>query len=235
MRRSTRTGFTLIELLVVISIIAILASMLLPATVLVRDAARASTCASNLRQIAGAALAYSTDQDGQIVAATLMANPVFGFGKVYHYYLLDPYLEKERETSRQDIAKVFWGCRSWSGNPTMASTMSDPNGQYWLCPGYGINPTPGRPTITYNTDWAFAPSNARSWTLSQISMASNRMQFGDAQEDRLWLLNSTAFISTYADTERHHGRANYAFFDGHVAGLLPAAAVIAAYDPRQAP
>lgn len=56
-------GFTLIELLVVVSIIAILASMLLPAINLVREAANRTLCLSNLRQGGMASLAYQNDQE----------------------------------------------------------------------------------------------------------------------------------------------------------------------------
>ncbi len=62
-----RRGFTLIELLVVIAIIAILAAILFPVFARARDAARKTTCTSNLKQLGTAILMYAQDYDECLV------------------------------------------------------------------------------------------------------------------------------------------------------------------------
>ncbi len=61
--RPSRPGFTLIELLVVIAIIAILAAILVPVFAQAREAARASACRSNLKQMGAALAMYRNDYD----------------------------------------------------------------------------------------------------------------------------------------------------------------------------
>jgi prepilin-type N-terminal cleavage/methylation domain-containing protein/prepilin-type processing-associated H-X9-DG protein len=60
-------AFTLIELLVVISIIAILASMLLPVIGTIRDTARQTKCSGLQRQFQLANVAYANENDGLVV------------------------------------------------------------------------------------------------------------------------------------------------------------------------
>lgn len=61
-----RRFFTLIGLLVVIAIIAILASMLLPALSKARETAKKASCQNSLKQIALAYSLYASDYDGLI-------------------------------------------------------------------------------------------------------------------------------------------------------------------------
>lgn len=82
-----KRGFTLIELLVVIAIIAILAAILFPVFAKAREAARQTSCRSNLKQISLAHSMYIQDSDERCVPHT---ND--GYVTMYWVYLM-PYMK----------------------------------------------------------------------------------------------------------------------------------------------
>jgi prepilin-type N-terminal cleavage/methylation domain-containing protein/prepilin-type processing-associated H-X9-DG protein len=71
-----RRGFTLIELLVVIAIIAILAALLLPVLSSAKRRARAAQCANDVRQIGIASTLYTGDYRDIIVPMAQKATPM---------------------------------------------------------------------------------------------------------------------------------------------------------------
>jgi prepilin-type N-terminal cleavage/methylation domain-containing protein/prepilin-type processing-associated H-X9-DG protein len=83
----TRAGFTLIEMLVVIAIIALLASLLVPATQRALANAKAAVCMSRLRSLALAATLYETDHQGTLPFPGGLSNGWL--------HVLPPYLNME--------------------------------------------------------------------------------------------------------------------------------------------
>ncbi|MFH1498106.1 MAG: prepilin-type N-terminal cleavage/methylation domain-containing protein [Verrucomicrobiota bacterium] len=91
---SNKRGFTLVELLTVIAVIGVLAGILIPVIGRVREAARRSSCASNLRQLATASQLYSAENRGALIAEPFTENdennsPRYWFRQLYPYLKAD--------------------------------------------------------------------------------------------------------------------------------------------------
>jgi prepilin-type N-terminal cleavage/methylation domain-containing protein len=113
-QRESCKGFSLIELLVVISIIAILASILLPTISLVREQAQTQTCVNNQRQIMMAVEAYAQDNEGYIPRTT-------GFNAQPDNARFDPYITANNGAATgafktwQCTAPAMVQLRVWAG------------------------------------------------------------------------------------------------------------------------
>jgi prepilin-type N-terminal cleavage/methylation domain-containing protein/prepilin-type processing-associated H-X9-DG protein len=88
-KKAPKRAFTLIELLVVIAIIAILAAILFPVFAKARDAARASSCRSNMKQILTGCMMYSQDYDEKMLSSwanyQINGNDVHWMGMILPY------------------------------------------------------------------------------------------------------------------------------------------------------
>ncbi|MHB1001882.1 MAG: type II secretion system protein [Armatimonadota bacterium] len=76
--RSRNKGFTLIELLVVIAIIAILAAILFPVFAKAREAARGTSCLSNMKQLGTAFQMYCGENDNVLPVPNYEAGAAAG-------------------------------------------------------------------------------------------------------------------------------------------------------------
>ena len=85
-RARFRFGFSLIELLIVIAIIAILAALLFPVLASARAASLKTRCASQIKQLAMAALLYADDNNSRYVPAAPDIDVQGRFGNLQRWH-----------------------------------------------------------------------------------------------------------------------------------------------------
>lgn len=208
LKRQKTKGFTLIELLVVIAIIAILAAILFPVFARAREAARASSCKSNLKQIATGILMYTQDYD-EVLPHGGNSSPV---APSRWHQLIDPYVKN---------AAVF-RCPSYGSGTTRRGYGTNINLMDWnsalamadvQAPADTVlaadaaqcnsnvttdhNPLNWVNYQTDQTDWQFTPPRDR----------------GDGATGRY---TNTGGNETRRPIPRHSEMCNIAYLDGHV-------------------
>lgn len=232
--RPTRLrGFSLVEILVVIVIVAVLAGMLLPAVMLVRDSARSVTCASNLRQAGLAIQTYSSDWNGCLPPSC------DDNGITRWFFLVQSYLDDtDRSNNGTRWAKIILcpaadlpfdpSCPNQDRTHYCANSMTMPDiGSWDWYGGYGCGfPVPlsqvnRKSEIFLLTDGAQQINGATGATMS----AWNNPGLWDSDpthadlpitpdpnpEPATWP-GSTVYY-------RHHGKATFLFVDGHVGSI----------------
>ncbi len=218
---SHRCGFTLIELLVVISIIAVLASMLLPAVGLVRSSARSATCANILRQIQLANQQYANEQSGIYVGA---CGPTNGDGLIWYGTAeFRTYFDLTAGTST-------WPAKLLCPDSFGARTPLNMSRSYGInVSSAGIGGSPHRSLNVGHTASLLhttTPSYPCHFVQAQVARPADKIAFIDALDWWVAASNSLFYstedfnayppMTTMFAAYRHRGGANAAFHDGHV-------------------
>jgi prepilin-type N-terminal cleavage/methylation domain-containing protein/prepilin-type processing-associated H-X9-DG protein len=197
MRSKRRGGFTLIELVVVIALITTMAAILFPVFALAREAARRTTCLSNLRQIAAAHRMYVEEYDEALPFWWINspAGPVAWTEYLRPYYrspqILDQhfYGSNDRASWRwlADYTLCAWG-------PFGNNTLANPYGRY-----------PG--SIDFNRG-----AGRGQWlTMAEVRRPAETLQFADGI--------TTSGTDTWMELQQHNGVLNGAFLDGHASRI----------------
>lgn len=159
MHRIRRMAFTLVELLVVIAIIAMLVALLLPAINMAKEAARRSTCANHLKQVALAQLNFETAR-GHFAPGNLGPIPA-GPGSGDYQYLGTlvyglPYMEEaalyDQIPTEKSIDKID---KPWFQNK-ITWELSKTKIALFLCPSANSD---GNPLLLINS--YFSPLRAK--------------------------------------------------------------------------
>ncbi len=215
-----KRGFTLIELLVVISIIAILAAILFPVFAKAREKARQASCASNEKQIGLAMLQYIQDND-EATTQSFYGSATADSDAGANYKWMDavfPYTKNERiftcPSDTQSLPYIYRNGKNY--------------GSYGLNGAYGKagdGQTPPRSSAAYlvtlamfaapaNTVWVTDNNNAVTPTNTG---GSQGFFWTDASANPSITATLPRQLSNIA--ERHTGRVNALFCDGHVKAL----------------
>lgn len=224
MPRKIRRGFTLIELLVVIAIIAILAAILFPAFAKAREAARRSSCSSNLKQIGLSIMQYTQEFDEKLPPAQL--GPAAGYP--WWPVLVQPYLKS---------VQIF-KCPSNSTSATMEhtgdSTFATPIPISYACNGDANDAsfdasTNGRRPMKYQDGAALSILQTPAQTILVHEMVGNVNIGLNGSDPDSYRRPKSENVTWFADPgytfTNHLQTTNFLFIDGHVKSLRPIATI----------
>ncbi len=227
-------GFTLIELLVVIGIIAVLIGILVPVLNRARRAAKTVACASNMRQLALAAITFANEHDGYLPNYSYNSGPIVTTAgnslSDQDLGFRSPKWTWDYVLSQQIKNKNVFRCSSDDGSGVRGTSPDEIPDSYRMNAG-DVGRGRLHSSVAASDSW-------RAVSLASLNSPVRAMLFLDgtgssdpanpvpghvATWEPISGTVTTAKVSfTFRDNvawNRHNNSANYAFADGHVEAM----------------
>jgi len=197
-----RRAFTLIELLMVVAIIALLIGILLPALSRARQFGRSTHCLANLHSLGTAVLMYADTHDGRLPAVGLSHGGSVDEGNAWI------------NTAAQDIGDF------------RVTRCGDDRSPHWDTP---LAATGQLRRLSYATNYyttGLLEGREDCNVLTRIKRPSTTIMWGELVEEgdyaaadhyhpEGWFTNPRPLAEAQLKLDRHLGRANWGFLDGH--------------------
>ena len=208
-----RKYFTLIELLIVIAIIAILASMLLPALQKVQDITKSIVCVNNLKQLNIVSVHYADTYNGFYAITNVYNDSKYPNGKWYYSFFFEAGLTRSK--TRDSYSDKFFSCP--------VDKYGTPGNRYWGVGCYGMSLHIMYDYVTQGLSSSYSPAKittfkkpARSIIFAD-SMSSIKSD-GFCGSNYMYGNPASSYVAFAPHEKRKKG--NVVWQDGHVTGQI---------------
>ncbi len=199
---SSQAGLTLLELLVVITIIGLLAALLLPALAHAKRRAQRLQCLGNLRQLGtGLQVILASDHSYPLeIGGTNGDGTWIGQLAMEGLGITQPMTDY--------IRAGVWHCPS-------AGWIKPNTNSLPICYGYNFGGLVSDESSDQNFGLGGRPSTRTPLRDSAVTFPADMIALGDIFTQRLGLVREPSFPQILAVYQRHQGRSNVVFCDGH--------------------
>ncbi len=223
----SRQAFTLIELLVVIAIIAILAAILFPVFAQAKEAAKKTSCLSNLKQVGTASYMYNADYDDMapMIVVSTMSGAVMTQSYWFGGFVVDFSTMTSTFRPEAGLMHPYMKSQPITGCASTASKLNIRSANLWPNPPFNLVNFENAP-MGYGANSHVWKGSGEAVNMSSVAAVAETILIADAVRIDLATNGvmpgiSTDGVNVYQPSTYgvHAKKANVAWADGHAKSM----------------